>query len=187
MHFIGHRTSTIAVVCITTGPRGLSAVCLACCPRPTCRRRESLGNLMQSNILTTHYINHSSPTDTDIGHASLSLVAAYFDNMCDRSVRRVPLQPCRNDFWATVCETVRPALSDRCLSVLSVCDVGVLWPNGWMDQDETWRRPTDRPRSWPHCVRRGPSSPSPNRHSTSIFGPYLLWPMDGSRRHLVGR
>jgi len=24
------------------------------------------------------------------------------------------------------------------LSVLSVCYVGVLWPNGWMDQDETW-------------------------------------------------
>jgi len=25
-----------------------------------------------------------------------------------------------------------------CLSVVSVCDVGVLWPNGWIDQDETW-------------------------------------------------
>ena len=33
-------------------------------------------------------------------------------------------------FWATVCKTVRPMLSDRCLSVLSVCNVGVLWPNG---------------------------------------------------------
>ena len=34
-------------------------------------------------------------------------------------------------------------LWDRCLSVclsicLSVYDVGVLWPNGWMDQDESW-------------------------------------------------
>jgi len=33
-------------------------------------------------------------------------------------------------------------LSDNCLSTLSVClsvcDVGVLWPNRWMDQDETW-------------------------------------------------
>ena len=28
-----------------------------------------------------------------------------------------------------------------CLScpVLSLCDVGVLWPNDWTDQDETWR------------------------------------------------
>ena len=41
-------------------------------------------------------------------------------------------------FWATVCKTVRPTLSDRCQSVLSVCNVGVLWPNGWTDQDETW-------------------------------------------------
>jgi len=43
-------------------------------------------------------------------------------------------------FWATVCKTVRPMLSDHCpvCPVLSVCNVGVLWPNGWMDQDETW-------------------------------------------------
>jgi len=40
-------------------------------------------------------------------------------------------------FSATVCKTVRPMLSDR-RPVSSVCDVGVLWPNGWMDQDETW-------------------------------------------------
>jgi len=41
--------------------------------------------------------------------------------------------------WATVCKTVRPMLYRTVvLSVLqSVCDVGVLWPNGWMDQDET--------------------------------------------------
>ena len=34
--------------------------------------------------------------------------------------------------WATVC-----TLSDRChvFPILSVCNVGVLWPNGWMDQD----------------------------------------------------
>ena len=36
-------------------------------------------------------------------------------------------------FWATVCKTVHRMLSDRCLSILSVCNVGVLWPNGWMD------------------------------------------------------
>ena len=62
------------------------------------------------------------------------------------------------NFWATVCKTVHPMLSDCCLSCLSVCDVGVLWPNGWMDQDETRR--VGRPRPWPHCVRWGPSSPS---------------------------
>jgi len=33
---------------------------------------------------------------------------------------------------------VRPMLPDVALSVcLFVSDVGALWPNGWMDQDET--------------------------------------------------
>jgi len=56
-------------------------------------------------------------------------------------------------------------LSDRCLSCLScpvlsclsVCDVGVLWPNGWTDQDQTWHAGRRRPQ--PHCVRREPRSP----------------------------
>jgi len=43
------------------------------------------------------------------------------------------------------------------LSILSVCNVGVLWRNGWMDQDETWHG--GMPRLWPHCVSWGPSSP----------------------------
>ena len=30
--------------------------------------------------------------------------------------------------------TVRHMLRDRC----PVCNVGVLWPNGWIDQDATW-------------------------------------------------
>ena len=56
------------------------------------------------------------------------------------------------------------------LSVLSVCDVGVLWPNGWTDQYETWH--AGRLRPWPHCVRWGPTSPLKG-HSPPIFGPYL--------------
>jgi len=49
-------------------------------------------------------------------------------------------------FLATVC-----MLSDRCLSVLSlpVCDVGVLWRNGWVDQDATWHG--GRPQPMPYC------------------------------------
>jgi len=79
--------------------------------------------------------------------------------------------------------------ADRCLSVcpvlsaiLSVSDVGVLWPNGSMDQDETCQC-----RPWPHCFRWGLSFPSPKRGwSLPIFGPYLLWPngwmdQDGTR------
>jgi len=47
---------------------------------------------------------------------------------------------------------------------LSVCNVGALWPNGWMDQDITWYRGRPWPR-W-HCVIPAPphimgnSSPS---------------------------
>jgi len=75
-------------------------------------------------------------------------------------------------FWATVCKTVRSILSDRCLSVLSVlyvCDVGVLGPNGWMDQDAA--RYGGRPRSRPHCVRCRPSSRSAKgTHQPHLFG-----------------
>ena len=73
------------------------------------------------------------------------------------------------DFWATVCKTVchmlSPMLSDHC----SVCPVGdgALWPNGWTDQNETWR--ACRPRPWPHYVRWGPSSPSPKRGQSPQF------------------
>jgi len=48
----------------------------------------------------------------------------------------------------------------------------LLWPNGWMDQDETWYEV--RPKPWP-SVRRG-SSPLAKGHSPAIFGPCLLWP-----------
>jgi len=74
-----------------------------------------------------------------------------------------------------------------CLSVLSVCNVGVLWPNGWMDQDEAWH--AGRPRSWPHCVKWGPSSPPSKGHSPPSVRPVSVvakW-LDGLRCHLVWR
>jgi len=53
----------------------------------------------------------------------------------------------------------RFALCYRTVVCLScpVCNVGALWTNGWMDQDATCF--AGRPRSRPHCVRWGPSSP----------------------------
>jgi len=60
------------------------------------------------------------------------------------------------------------------LSVCPVCNVGVLWPNGWMDQDENWH--AGRPRPWPHYVRHEPSIPSPKGAQPPIFGAYLLRP-----------
>ena len=93
------------------------------------------------------------------------------DNICPKSNRCLFYR-----FWATVCKTVRPMLSDRCpvLSVcLSVCDVGVLSPNGWMDQNETWHNGRHRPNR--HCIRWGPSStqegaqPPPPQFSAHVY------------------
>jgi len=50
----------------------------------------------------------------------------------------------------------------------------LLWPNGWLDQDGTWRG--GGPRYRPHCARWGPSSPPQKGDITPIFGPCLLWP-----------
>ena len=66
-----------------------------------------------------------------------------------------------SDRCLSVCLSVCPV----CLSVLSVCPVckfGVLWPNGWMHQDETW-----------HAVR--PSSPpQKGGRAPPIFAPCLV-------------
>ena len=80
-------------------------------------------------------------------------------------------------------------LSDRCpvcLSVCHVCDVGVLWPNGWTDQDETWH--AGRPRPWKHCVRWRPSSPPQKGAQPPNFLPIYIAAklLHGSRCHLDG-
>jgi len=62
--------------------------------------------------------------------------------------------------------------------VRSVCNVGVLWPNGWMDQDATWYGGKPRPR-W------GPSSPYGKGHSLPLFGPCLSWPNGGPSQQLL--
>jgi len=48
---------------------------------------------------------------------------------------------------------VCPVLS--CPVCLAVCDVGVLWPNSWMDQGATCYGGRPWPR--PHCVRWDPA------------------------------
>jgi len=60
-------------------------------------------------------------------------------------------------FWATVTNNGSPyATIPMSCPVLSVCNVGVLWPNGWMDRDATWYGGRRRPRR--HCIRLRPSS-----------------------------
>ena len=65
------------------------------------------------------------------------------------------------------------------LSTCPVCDVGVLRPNGWTNQDETWQAGRPRPRP-----RKGAQQPLPHSKLTGagfacvriIHGPCLLWP-----------
>jgi len=74
-------------------------------------------------------------------------------------------------FWGN-CYKYQFALCYGNLSVLSVCNVGVLWPNGWMDQDATWYGGRPRP-GW-YCVRWGPSSPHGKGHSSPHFLPMSI-------------
>jgi len=77
----------------------------------------------------------------------------------------------------------------RLLYVLSVCNVGVLWSNGWMDQDATWY--TEIGLSLGDIVLDAdPASPLPTERSTAasqLFAPLLLWPNGppSYQRHLT--
>jgi len=56
------------------------------------------------------------------------------------------------------------------LSVCPVCNVGVLWPNSWMLQDETWHGGRPRPR---HIVLDGDPALSPKKGTQALN----FWPM----------
>jgi len=67
--------------------------------------------------------------------------------------------------------TVRRMVWDRCPLCLSVCNVGVLWPNGWMGQDAFGTE-----------VGLGPGDilldedPKRAQQLPTLFGACLLWP-----------
>jgi len=78
-----------------------------------------------------------------------------------------------SEFLATVCKTVRPMHAMGPLSCqlsCPVCNVGVLWPNGWTDADGTQVGLGPG-----HMVLTGDTAPPPsNGHSLPIFCLYLL-------------
>ena len=87
----------------------------------------------------------------------------------------------------TMCYQTVVCLS--CLCVCPVCNVCVLWPNGWMDRDETWRAGRPRPG---HIVLDGDpkeaflgrgSQPLPNFRPVSV----VVKQLDGLRCHFVRR
>jgi len=63
--------------------------------------------------------------------------------------------------------------------ILSVCNVGVLWPKCCMDQDATWYGGRPQPR--PHCVRWGSSSPP---HGKGLQ-PATFWLMYVAKRSSI--
>ena len=70
--------------------------------------------------------------------------------------------------WSFLGDAIGP------LSVLSVCNVGVLWPNGWTDQDATWSWYGGRPDPG-HIVLNG--DPDPQKWvqpPPPLFGPCLM-------------
>jgi len=77
------------------------------------------------------------------------------------------------NFWATVCKTVRPMLSDRYLScpVYPVLSVTLVYCGQTVRRIQmklgNWH--AGGPRPWPHCVRLGPSSPSPKEGGAHQF------------------
>ena len=93
------------------------------------------------------------------------------DKFLGRMRRKTHFTQSRSRFyWATVISNGSPyAIRDRCPVGLSVT-LGVLWPNGWMDQDATW---CSRPRPRQHCVRWGPSSPTERGTAAPHFSAHV--------------
>ena len=54
------------------------------------------------------------------------------------------------------------------MRIPTVCNVGILSPNGWMDQDATWYEGMPQPRAL--CVRWGPSPPP--KFSAQVYYSY---------------
>ena len=83
-------------------------------------------------------------------------------------------------FWATVCKTVRPTLSDRCsvcpvLSCLSVTSVYCGKTVRWIKMKLGMQ------------VLDGGPAPLPKGAQPPIFGPYVLWPNDWMIKMPLGR
>jgi len=94
--------------------------------------------------------------------------------------------PC--GFWATVCKTVRPMPSDRWLSCLSVCNVGVYCGQtvGWISMPlgmEVGHGPGHVVLDGDQAFPKMGTAPLPNFRPMSVVAKRL----DGSRYHLVKR
>ena len=121
---------------------------------------QSMGNLVWK----------SGPISVKFQHKVSTVSSEKLNNLWLNKILAVSLAG--NYFWATVCKTVHPPFVKRfalcyrfavcpvCLSVTFVhCDQTV-------GRIKTWL--AGRPPTWPHCVRWGPSSPSPKGAQQTI-------------------
>jgi len=95
------------------------------------------------------------------------------------------MQQQNSDYWATVCKTVRPMLSDRCLSVLSVTLVYCGQTVGRIKMKLGMHVGLGPG----HIVFDGDPGAPPQRGTAPNFRPISVVAklLDGSRCHLVGR
>jgi len=70
--------------------------------------------------------------------------------------------------YRTVVLSVCPVLS---CPICHVCNVGALWPNGWMDQDETLH--ADRPRTGHIVLDGNPAPPTKKGHTSPQFSAHV--------------
>ena len=154
LYYYRHRHWALCARCVHSCLTGMKASSVS----PTTRRSQTACSTRSSTPAST-------PTFAEVTVTTSVTPTRLFSYVMSSSLQ------C---FWATVCKTVRPMLSVRCLSCLSclsVCNVRALWPNGWTDQDETWH--AGRPRPWPHCVRWDPATPPPKGHSPTQFSAHI--------------
>jgi len=86
------------------------------------RRQHQVSDQQMSHSL-------SQPLQLDIWRKTAKTVPLKHSNYLDK-----------NAFYSAMLSDRRPVCH-----VLSVINVGVLWPNGWTDQNETWHAGKPRP------------------------------------------
>jgi len=142
-----------------------------CCLQPMTCIRKCLRMVRYSCCTGALFLSLSQPCDS---HRCFHIISCYF-------VYVVYCQCFLGDRF-------HPMLSDHCL-VLSVClcDVGVLWPNGWMDQDATWSEVGLGPGDI--VLDADPALPPKGAQPPSNFRPmsFVAKRLHGLRCHLVWR
>jgi len=78
------------------------------------------------------------------------------------------------NFWASIKGLPYATELLSCLSVLSACNVGVLWSNGWMDQDATCTEVGLSPGDI--MLHGDPGYPAPTHRKGTAARP-TFWPM----------